>query len=53
MRSIISAKVEFWQIPNPTPNKHMPAIRAAGEASQIMVTMPEDAIASAGTSRRA
>src|SRR6516162_403033 len=51
MRSIISAKVAFWQIPNPVPNRHMPAITAAGEASQIMVTMPRDAIASAGTSR--
>jgi hypothetical protein len=26
-RSIISAKVAFWQIPKPVPNRHMPAIR--------------------------
>ena len=40
-------------IPNPMPNRHMPAITAAGEASQIMVTIPTDAITSAGISRRA
>src|SRR5215467_2217956 len=48
IRSIISAKVAFWQIPNPMPNRHMPAITATGEASQIIVTIPEDAIASDG-----
>ena len=53
MRSIISAKVAFWMMPNPVPNRHMPAITAAGDASQIMATMPRDAMASPGTSRRA
>src|SRR5262249_56892440 len=40
MRPIISAKVAFWPMPNPVPNRNMPAITAAGEASQIIVIMP-------------
>ena len=53
MRSIISTKVAFWLIPKPVPNRHMPAITAAGDVSQIMAVIPRDAIASPGTSRRA
>ncbi len=53
LRSIISAKVAFWMIAKPVPNRHMPAITAAGEAGQIMAVIPRDAIASPGTSRRA
>src|SRR5262249_15636790 len=53
MRSIISANVAFWTMPNPIPNRLMPASTAAGEAGQIMVIMPTDAIASPGPSSRA
>ena len=53
MRSIISTKVAFWMIPKPMPNKHMPAITATGDASQIMAAMPADAATSPGTSRPA
>ena len=53
MRSIISARVAFWMIPNPAPNRDMPAITAAGDASQIMAAIPTDAITSPGTSKRA
>ncbi len=53
MRSIISARVAFWMMPNPVPNRHMAAITAAGDVSQTMAPMPRDAMASPGASRRA
>ncbi len=53
MRSTISANVAFWLIPNPVPNRHMPAITAAGTVGQIMAAMPSAAITSPGASRRA
>ena len=52
IRSIISARVAFWVIPNPVPNRHMAAITAAGAATQIRAPMPTAAMASPGTSRR-
>ena len=53
IRSIISAKMAFWLIPNPIPNRHMPAITATGKTSQIITIIPADAIASPGISRPA
>ena len=50
MRSIITAKVAFWLIPNPMPNTAMPAIRTAGTASQSSMIMPQAAAISPGIS---
>jgi hypothetical protein len=45
--------VTFWLIPKPIPNRHMPAIRAAGTATAIRMIIPAAAVSSPGTSRPA
>jgi len=53
IRLIISVNVAFCKIPKPKPNRPMPAITAAGDASHSRPAIPAVAMARAGASSRA